>query len=83
MGTKEIVLIVKTEPAYYYSSFPSEEYTLSGLSATLGSDEWELLSAVIDDEIGEYIDIFQYDSDEDSQINRLSESEWHEFYENF
>ena len=83
LSSKENAIIVQDEPDYYYSSFPSEDYTLSGLSATLSSDEWELLSVVIDDEIGEYIDIFQYDSDEDSQINRLSENEWHEFYENF
>lgn len=83
LNSKESELIVQDEPDYYYSSFPSENYTLSGLSVTLSSDEWELLSGVIDDEIGEYIDIFQYDSDEASQIDRLSENEWHEFYENF
>ena len=83
LNSKEREIIVQTEPDYFHSSFQSENYTLSGLSATLSSDDWQLLSDVIDDEIGEYIDIFQYDSDKDSQINRLSENEWQEFYENF
>ena len=83
LNSKESEIIVQGEPDYYYSSFQSENYTLSGLSATLSSDEWQLLSDVIDVEIGEYVDIFQYDSDRDSQINRLSENEWQEFYENF
>lgn len=83
LNSKESEIIVQGEPDYYYSSFQSENYTLSGLSATLSSDEWQLLSDVIDVEIGEYVDIFQYDSDKDSQINRLSENEWQEFYEDF
>lgn len=83
LNSEENAVIVQGELDYYHSSFQSENYTLSGLSATLSSDEWQLLSGVIDDEIGEYIDIFQYDSDKDSQINRLSENEWQEFYENF
>ena len=83
LNSEETEIIVQGEPDYYHSSFESENYTLSGLSATLSSDEWQLLSNVIDVEIGEYIDIFQYDFDKDSQINMLSENEWEEFYENF
>ncbi len=83
LNSKESEIIVQGEPDYYFSSFQSENYTLSGLSATLSSDEWQLLSDVIDVEIGEYVDIFQYDSDKDSQIDRLSENEWQEFYEKF
>ena len=75
--------LVQDERDYYYSSFPSENYSATGLSATLSGDEWELLSGVIDNELGDFVDIFQYDSDKDSQIDRLSENEWQEFYENF
>ena len=82
LNSEESEIIVQDEPDYYYSSIQSENYTLSGLSATFSSDDWELLSAVIDEEIGEYLDIYQYDSD-DNQIDNLSENEWHEFYENF
>ena len=82
LNSEEGEIIVQDEPDYYYSSIQSENYTVSGLSATFSSDEWELLSAVIDEEIGEYLDIYQYDSDE-NQIDNLSENEWHDFYENF
>lgn len=82
LNSEESEIIVQDEPDYYYSSIQSENYTLSGLSATFSSDDWELLSAVIDEEIGEYLDIYQYDSDDD-QIENLSENEWHDFYENF
>ena len=82
LNLKESEIIVQDEPEYYYSSIQSEDYSVSGLSKTFSSDEWELLSAVIDEEIGEYLDIFQYDSD-DNQIDDLSENEWLEFYENF
>jgi len=82
-NSKESEKIVQGESDYYHSSFQSENYTVSGLSATLSSDEWQLLSDVIDDEIGEYVNIFQYDPDKDSQIYRLSENEWQEFYEKF
>ncbi len=83
LNSEENAAFVQGEPDYYYSSFQSENYTVTGLSATLSGDEWQLLSGVIDDEIGEYVDIFQYDSDKDGQINKLSENEWQEFYENF
>ena len=82
-NSKESEIIVQGEPDYYYSSFQSENYTVNGLSETLSGDEWQLLSDVIYDEIGEYVDIFLYDSDKDGQINRLSENEWQEFYETF
>ena len=83
LNSEESAIIVQDESEYYYSSFQSEIYTVTGLSATLSSDEWELLSAVIDDEIGDIVDIFQYDSNKDMQIDRLSENEWQEFYKNF
>ncbi|TFB11924.1 zf-HC2 domain-containing protein [Candidatus Marinimicrobia bacterium MT.SAG.3] len=82
LNSEESEIIVQDEPDYYYSSIQSENYTISGLSATFSSDDWELLSAVIDEEIGEYLEIYQYDSDDD-QIENLSENEWHDFYENF
>ncbi|TFB11285.1 zf-HC2 domain-containing protein [Candidatus Marinimicrobia bacterium MT.SAG.4] len=82
LNSEEGEMIVQDAPDYYYSSIQSENYSISGLSATISGDDWELLSAVIDEEIGEYLDIYQYDSDDD-QIENLSENEWHEFYENF
>ncbi len=73
---------VQDEPDYYYGLLPSETYTVSSLSASINSDDWGILSGVIDEEFGDYMDIFQLD-DEYNQIDRLNESEWQHFYETF
>ena len=73
---------VQDESDYYYGILPSENYTISNLSASINSDDWEILSGVIDEEFGDYMDIFQLD-DEYNQIDRLNESEWQHFYETF
>ena len=74
--------ITSEDSNYYYSLLPSEDYTISSLNASLDTDDWELLSEVIEDEFGVYTNIYQPEEEGD-KLDQLSENEWQYFYEKF
>ncbi len=48
---------------------------------TLDPEEWELMSEMIEEDIGEYADLFDY-YESIYSIENLSDEEWEEFYSN-
>ena len=66
---------------YYSGSIRSDAYSLGGLMETLDSEEWALMSEMIDDDLWEYADLFDY-YEGMSSIENLSDEEWEEFFTN-
>ncbi len=66
---------------YYSGSIKSDVYSLGGLMESLDSEEWALVSGMIEEEIGENADLFDYYEDA-SRIENLSNEEWEEFFTN-
>jgi len=68
---------------YYPGGLQTEIYTVAAISETFDSEDWEFLSGIIDDEIGEYRNIFNYDTENYFSTDFLGNKEWEEFYEKF
>ena len=66
---------------YYSGSIKSDAYSLGGLMESLDSEEWELMSEMIEEEIGENADLFDYYEGVNS-IENLSDEEWEDFFTN-
>ena len=71
------------EDIYYSGALQTEIYTVAAISETFDSEEWNILSGIIDEEIGEYRNLFNYESEEYYPVDLLSKEEWEEFYERF
>ncbi|MCH6575514.1 MAG: hypothetical protein IH795_09975 [Bacteroidetes bacterium] len=71
------------EFVYYSGDLQTETYTVAAISETFDAEDWELLSVIIDDEIGEYRSLFDYESEDFYSVDFLGNQEWEEFYENF
>ena len=67
---------------YYSGSIKLEAYSLGGLMETLDSEEWTLMSEMIENDMGENADLFDYYEGMNS-IENLSDEEWEEFFTNF
>ena len=68
---------------YYSGTLQTETYTIAAISETFEQEDWDNLSGIIEEEIGEYSTIFNYDTEEYYPLNLLSNEEWGEFYEKF
>ena len=66
---------------YYSGSIKSDAYSLGGLMESLDSEEWALMSEMIEEEIGENADLFDY-YEGVNRIENLSDEEWEEFFTN-
>ncbi|MCH8927527.1 MAG: zf-HC2 domain-containing protein [Candidatus Marinimicrobia bacterium] len=71
------------ENIYYSGALHTEIITIAAISETFNSEDWDFLSEIIDDEIGEYRNLFDYDSEDYNSIDFLGDEEWEEFYEKF
>jgi len=76
-GTDEIV--GEEAMIYYSGSIKSDAYSLGGMMETLDSEEWALMSEMIEEEIGEYADLFDY-YESVNRIENLSDEEWEDFF---
>jgi len=68
---------------YYSGALQTEIYTVAAISETFDSEDWDYLSGIIDDEIGEYRNIFDIESEDFYSVEFLANEEWEEFYKNF
>ena len=71
------------EFVYYSGDLQTETYTVAAISETFDAEDWEYLSVIIDDEIGEYRSLFDYEAEDFYSLDFLGNQEWEEFYENF
>lgn len=71
------------EIVYYSGALQTEIYTVAAISETFDSEDWNYLSGIIDDEIGEYRNIFDFESEDFYSVEFLGNEEWEEFYKNF
>ncbi len=71
------------EFVYYSGDLQTETYTIAAISETFDAEDWEYLSVIIDDEIGEYRSLFEYEAEDFYSVDFLGNEEWEEFYENF
>lgn len=71
------------EYVYYPGNLQTETYTVAAISETFDAEDWEFLSLIIDDEIGEYRSLFDYEAEDFYSVEFLGNQEWEEFYENF
>lgn len=71
------------EFVYYPGNLQTETYTVAAISETFDAEDWEFLSLIIDDEIGEYRRLFDHESEDFYSIDFLGNEEWEEFYDNF
>ena len=74
---------IQGEFVYYSGDLQTESFTVAAISKTFDSEDWEYLSGIIDDEIGEYRSLFDYESEDFYSVDFLGNQEWEEFYENF
>ena len=71
------------EIVYYSGALQTEIYTVAAISETFDSEDWNYLSGIIDDEMGEYRNIFDFESEDIYSVDFLGNEEWEEFYKNF
>lgn len=71
------------EFVYYPGNLQTETYTVAAISETFDAEDWEFLSLIIDDEIGEYRRLFDHEAEDFYSVDFLGNEEWEEFYENF
>ena len=75
--------VTEVADIYYSGTIQIETYTIAAISATFESEDWDFLSEIIDDELGEYRYLFDYDSEDFYSVDILGNEEWEEFYEKF
>ena len=71
------------EIVYYSGALQTEIYTVAAISETFDSEDWDYLSGIIDEEMGEYRNIFEFESEDIYSVDYLGNEEWEEFYKNF
>jgi len=71
------------EIVYYSGALQTEIYTVTAISETFDSEDWDYLSGIIDEEMGEYRNIFEFESEDIYSVDYLGNEEWEEFYKNF